>query len=91
MATKRWLRNIGRIHKLLSVLADPRMRCSGRSSRAVSRLFLDMNYTHVSAAVRHAKRLGLVSVKFRNPYLIGRGENFISLTERGDRCVDATT
>lgn len=87
MATKRWLRSVGRIHKLLSVLADPKMRCSGKSCRAVSRLFLDMNSADVLAAVRHAERLGLVVVKFHNPYFIGRGENFISLTERGDRCV----
>lgn len=87
--TRRRLWTIGRVHKLLSVLADPRMRCSGKSSRAVSRLWFNMDAAAIKPAIRAARRLGLVNVRFRNPYIVGHGENFISLTPRGDQCVDA--
>jgi hypothetical protein len=77
---RRRLRLIGEIHKLLSVLSDHRMVCSGSRRRAISRLFLD---SAKERAIPHAERLGLVTTKFLNPYIIGRGERFISMTRLG--------
>jgi len=87
MASYMFYANVGRLHTLLSVLADERCPCYDGVMRSIPRLFLDIRSFNYVPVCNIAYRLKLVNMKFINAYLIGGGENFIGLTGRGKRMV----
>ncbi len=86
-----FLNRVNGLYSLLSALNHPNMRVVLPTRRASSRMFLDMHgfsQIQIERIINQARKLGLVNQIFSNPFIVGHGELFIGLTQKGADLVD---